>query len=171
MATTTWVGRAIVSIGGCCNDQSSHATGYYIHSCVKMRYKAAYHPQYLLGESTTRASPNQTRCCLIRSSRSRDLQLGSAQLRSSRSPRCPKIRFAITGEEIEHPCRTAANTEHCSALCQRSAWTAGKSKIRYLVAFLGLHRSPKQTTRQVLNPHIDLQCQNPRSHDPGRSRA
>ena len=24
--------------------------GYYIHSCIKMRYKAAYRPQYILGE-------------------------------------------------------------------------------------------------------------------------
>lgn len=33
--------------------------GYYIHSCIKMRYKAAYRPQYVLGKlveptSTTR---------------------------------------------------------------------------------------------------------------------
>ena len=23
--------------------------GFYIHSCIKMRYKACYHPTYLLG--------------------------------------------------------------------------------------------------------------------------
>jgi arginine-tRNA-protein transferase len=27
-------------------------TGYYIHSCVKMRYKGAYQPQYILGKNT-----------------------------------------------------------------------------------------------------------------------
>lgn len=26
-------------------------TGYYIHSCIKMRYKANFSPTYMLGES------------------------------------------------------------------------------------------------------------------------
>ena len=27
-------------------------SGYYVHSCIKMRYKATFHPTYLLGKSS-----------------------------------------------------------------------------------------------------------------------
>lgn len=33
------------------SDCVSSDLGYYIHSCVKMRYKANFRPQYILGKS------------------------------------------------------------------------------------------------------------------------
>ena len=35
---------------GSCMNHYLRKQGYYIHSCIKMRYKAAYRPQFVLGE-------------------------------------------------------------------------------------------------------------------------
>ncbi|CAF9927096.1 MAG: Arginyl-tRNA--protein transferase 1 [Heterodermia speciosa] len=47
-----YMGESTVSVRERCHDQYVRDTGYYIHSCTKMRYKATYHPQYLLDPET-----------------------------------------------------------------------------------------------------------------------